>query len=270
MRPLYQTNQKSPFLVVLLFVCSNASTMAKRPFKRKIKRKRHGATFWDHEYTEGGHLKLSEEAGEDLKKFCRWLGRQYEGAFLSPHTSVTDFGCGNGRNLIYLSHTFGTKGVGYDVSAAAIKLARAASKDLPLTYEARSIAGAFPDLPDQSQDMVLDMMTSHFLSNTEREQLRDEMLRVLKPGGYLFMKTHLADGDLHTKRLLEEAPAPEAGAYIHPIMGVPEYVYSEAALTAYLEPAFTIEKIYRSHKHLRHGRARKRRTITVYSRKPQW
>lgn len=245
--------------------------MAKRPFKHKIKRKRHGATFWDHEYAQGGgHLKLSAEAAEDLKKFCRWLTRQYEGVFLDETSSVVDFGCGNGRNLIYLAHAYGTKGVGYDVSAAAIKLARAASSDFNLTYEARSIAGTFPELPDHSQDMVLDMMSSHFLNEAERLQLRTEMLRVLKPGGYLFMKTHLADGDLHTKRLLAESPAKEAGTYIHPVMGVPEYVYTEAALTEFLEPHFTIEKAYRSHKHIRHGQARKRRTIAVYARKPQW
>lgn len=244
--------------------------MAKRPFKRKIKRRRHGASFWDHEYTEGGHLKLSDEAAEDLKKFCRWLTRQHGHSYLNPTTSVTDFGCGNGRNLIYLADTFGVHGYGYDVSAAAIKLARAASASYHLTYEARSIAGTFPDLPDESQTVVLDMMTSHFLNANQRAQLRTEMMRILKPGGYLFMKTHLGDGDLHTKRLLAEAPAKEANTYIHPVMGVPEYVYYEADLRDFLEPAFSIEKVYRSHKHVHRGRARKRRTVTVYARKPEW
>ncbi|MAZ30398.1 hypothetical protein CL655_03930 [bacterium] len=244
--------------------------MAKRPFKRKIKRKRHGASFWDHEYTEGGHLKLSDEAAEDLKKFCRWLAREHGTEHLHPGAFVADFGCGNGRNLIYLAEQFGVAGVGYDVSSAAIKIARTASKDFKLTYEARSIAGTFPNLPDASCDIVLDMMTSHFLSAKERDQLRSEMLRVLKPGGYLFMKTHLADGDLHTKRLLEEVPAKEANTYIHPVMGVPEHVYFEADLRDFLEPEFTIKKIYRSHKHVSRGRARKRRTITLYAQKPEW
>lgn len=244
--------------------------MPKRPFKRKIKRKRHGASFWDHEYTEGGHLKLSDEAAEDLKKFCRWLQRQHGNTYLNPTASVIDFGCGNGRNLIYLAETFGMHGHGYDVSAAAIKLAKAASEQYNLTYTVRSIAGEFADIPDASQDLVLDMMTSHFLSGSERELLKTEMFRVLKPGGYLFMKTHLGDGDLHTKRLLAEAPAKEAQTYIHPVMGVPEYVYFEADLQAFLEPPFTIEKVYRSHKHISRGRARKRRTITVYARKPEW
>jgi SAM-dependent methyltransferase len=250
-------------------VCSNAA-MPKRPFKRKIKRRRHGAAFWDHEYTHGGHLKLSTEAAEDLKKFMRWLSRQYEGDWLSPETTVADFGCGNGRNLIYLSEMCGTQGVGFDISAAAIKQAAQAAGDLPLTFTARSIAGTFPELPDQSCDLVLDMMSSHFLSAAERATFKAELLRVLKPGGYLFMKTHLGDGDLHTKRLLAEAPAPEENTYIHPVMGVPEHVFFEADLIDWLEPDFTIDKIYRSHKHVSRGKARKRRTITVYARKPQF
>lgn len=244
--------------------------MAKRPFIRKPKRRRHGASFWDNEYTNGGHLKLSDEAAEDLKKFCRWLERQHGYEYLNPTISVVDFGCGNGRNLIYLAKTFGLHGVGYDISAAAIKQARAASTNYNLQYEVRSIAGQFANLPDESQSIVLDMMASHFLSAAERTQLRDEMFRVLKPGGYVFMKTHLGDGDLHSKRLLAEAPAKEANTYIHPIMGVPEYVYYEADLHNFLEPHFSIEKVYRSHKHVHRGRARKRRTVTVYARKPLW
>lgn len=244
--------------------------MPKRPFKRKIKRARGGATFWDHEYARGGHLKLSTEAAEDLKKFGRWLARQNQSTFITPPGRVVDFGCGNGRNLIYLAQTFGITGIGYDLSAAAIKQARVASKDLPLTYEVRSIAGLFPKLADHSQDVALDMMTSHFLNQTERTRFLQELKRILKPGGYLMMKTHLADGDAHTARLLREAPAAEPNAYIHPLMGVSEYVYSEATLREYLEPAFTIEKVYRSHKHTLRGRARKRRTITVYARTRQW
>jgi hypothetical protein len=47
-------------------------------------------------------------------------------------------------------------------------------------------------------------------------------------------------------------------------------VYFETELREFLEPSFTIEKVYRSHKHISRGRARKRRTITVYARKPEW
>jgi len=111
------------------------------------------------------------------------------------------------------------------------------------------------------------MMSSHFLNEAERNHLLKEIYRVLKPGGWLFFKTFLRDGDLHTKRLLAEYPSAEAGTYVHPVIGVPEHVFTEAELKEFVEPYLQIEKIYRSHKHLSKGQARKRRTISVYAQK---
>ena len=240
--------------------------MAKRPFIRKLKRKRHGVTFWDNEYTEGGNLKLSEEESEDLAKFTRWLGRQKDQQSIAEIKHALDVGCGNGRNLIYLAQTFKLTGVGYDTSSAAITQAKKLSKDLPLKYETRSIAGDLKQ-PDSSFSLVLDMMASHFLNANERLFLRDEIYRVLKPGGWLFMKTFLSDGDLHTKRLIAERPGTEPGTYIHPVIGVPEHAYSEKELLEFLGERFIIHKVYRSHKHISRGKARKRRTVSVYAQK---
>jgi len=109
--------------------------MAKRPFKRKIKRKVGGTSFWDIEYAQGGHLKLSDDAGEDFVKFTRWLQRQSGKEFLNPTMSALDLGCGNGRNLHYLYETFGMYGYGYDTSSAAIKQARLGDTDGALQFE---------------------------------------------------------------------------------------------------------------------------------------
>lgn len=232
------------------------------------KRNRHGIAFWDQEYTKPEHLALSTEASGDLEKFVRWLERQTKRTVLNPMSSVIDLGCGNGRNALYLASSFGMRGVGYDSSSAAIKEAKAlaAHEGADIRYEARTIAGVL-DVPDESQMLALDMMSSHFLNSDEREFLRDEIYRVLKPGGYLFMKTFLKDGDLHTKRLLKENPGPEEGSYIHPVIGVPEYAYSEEEVTTFLEEKFIIHKLYASHKHVSRGKARKRRTIAVYAQK---
>ncbi|MCU0678296.1 MAG: methyltransferase domain-containing protein [Candidatus Pacebacteria bacterium] len=240
--------------------------MAKRPFIRKQKKKQHGVTFWDNEYKNANHLKLSTDHSEDLEKFTRWIIREKREDVLTPPASVLDVGCGNGRNLIFLARQFGLPGIGYDISTAAVAQAKAASAGLDLTYQARSIAGSL-ELPDNSQTLVLDMMTSHFLNEAERKFLRDEIFRVLRPGGFVFMKTFLADGDLHTRRLLKDAPAKEENTYIHPVIGVPEYVYSEEVLTDFLAEKFIIHKVYRSHKHVLKGRARKRRTVSIYAEK---
>lgn len=230
------------------------------------KRNRHGTAFWDQEYTNAEHLALSVEVSEDLEKFCRYLERHTKRELLNPTSSVIDLGCGNGRNLIYLANSYGMHGIGYDSSGAAIKEAKRLSGDTNLVYTVRSMAGEL-DVPDQSQMLALDMMSSHFLKQEERILLRDEIHRVLKPGGYLFMKTFLRDGDLHTKRLIKERPGDEEHAYIHPVIGVQEYVYSEEELVAFLEEKFIVHKTYASHKHVSKGKARKRRTISVYAQK---
>ncbi len=242
----------------------------KRNFVHHKKKKRHGKSFWDTEYANAGHLQLSEEASEDLEKFVRFLVRTTGKTSLNPTSSMVDFGCGNGRNLIYLARDFGLHGIGYDISDTAVKQARTLAEGLQLTFAARSMAGTFPDLPDESQTLALDMMASHFLNPSERKVLRDEIFRVLKPGGWLFMKTFLRDGDLHTKRLLSEHGTDEDGTYIHPVIGEREHTYWEADLVEFLEEKFQLHKVYRSHKHISRGKANKRRTISIYAQKPEF
>lgn len=242
--------------------------MAFKPnFTRKKKRKVHGAAFWDKEYTNPEHLKLSENVSADLEKFIRWFSRQkgLQNVF-DLGKSAIDAGCGNGRNLIYLAQNFGMKGIGVDISSAAIAQAKRASEKLNITYHVGTAGSPLP-AEDETQSLALDMMASHFLSKEERTQLRDEIHRVLIPGGYLFMKTFLKDEDRHTERLLKEFPGKEEGSYIHPVMGVPEYVYSEDELVKFLGEKFLIRKVSRSHRHTVKGGAGKRRTISIYAEK---
>ncbi len=241
--------------------------MAVKPnFTKKKKRKVHGATFWDTEYTNPSHLKLSTVESGDLAKFVRWLIRYDSGHILKVGGSVVDAGCGNGRNLIYLAKEFKMKGVGVDISAAAIAQARRASEGFKISYHTGSAGDPLPT-EDNSQALALDMMTSHFLDKAGRTRLRDELHRSLAPGGWLFMKTFLKDEDLHTARLLKDHPGEELGSYIHPVMGVAEYVYSEDELVAFLSEKFIVRKIYRSHRHAVKGGAGKRRTISIYAEK---
>lgn len=222
--------------------------------------------FWNNEYRTAKHLRLSDEPAEDLEKFCRWLERNYGKRFLNVTTKAVDLGSGNGRNLTYLAKTYGMRGEGYDISSEAVKQAEVASKELPIVYTVRSIEGLL-DLPDSSVTIILDMMTSHFLDAKARETLRDEVLRVLRPEGWLFFKSFLAEKDLHVKRLLKESPAQEEDTYIHPEMGVAEHVWTERSLREHFEPYFEVCKIERSHKHMKDGKAFKRRTVTAYLQK---
>ncbi|MSR78999.1 MAG: class I SAM-dependent methyltransferase [Candidatus Taylorbacteria bacterium] len=220
--------------------------------------------FWNKEYKKGGHLALSEEPSGDLIKFTRFLERSHGRKILNPTSSVLDLGCGNGRNLIYLAENFGMRGIGYDISNEAVNIAKKSSENLPIQYEVRSIAGTF-SLPDSSQSIALDMMTSHFLEASDRKNLVEEIARVLKPGGWLFLKTFLLDEDLHAKQLLRDNPASEPGSYIHPKIGVAEHVFTEEEIHEALALHFTVHKISKSHRHREDGHASKRRSMSVYA-----
>ncbi len=224
------------------------------------------SAFWDKEYKTGEHLALSTEPAEDLLKFVRYLDREYGEGFLNAKTPVLDLGCGNGRNLIHLARTYDCPGIGYDISAEAIKQAEVAAKDLPLVFKARSMGGSL-EVPAESATLVLDMMSSHFLKQKEREVLRDEILQALEYDGWLFFKSFLAEEDLHVKRLLRDHPADEPNAYIHPKLGVYEYVWTIDALKEFFGPYFEIRKIEKSHKHMLRGKAFKRRTVSAYLQK---
>lgn len=226
--------------------------------------KARGQAFWDREYQSADHLALSTNPSEDLEKFTRYLEREYGRAYLNPLASVLDLGCGNGRNLVYLAREFGMRGIGYDISGTAIAQAKQLSRDLPLSYEVRSIAPPIP-LPDRTQTLVLDMMTSHFLNAAARAELYKEIYRVLKPGGWLFLKTFLRDEDTHAARLLREYPAQEEGSYMHPEIGVAEHVFTEVEIEDALGEYFTMHKILKSHRHREGGG--KRRSISLYAQK---
>lgn len=227
----------------------------------------HKKDFWNSQYTNATHLELSEEPAEDLQKFCRYLIRRSGRSQLNVTTKVVDMGCGNGRNIIYLAKEFGVHGIGYDASSVAIEDAKHRAEGLPLTFTVQSLADPIP-LPDGRAAIVLDMMASHVLKRDQREALLYETLRVLRPNGWLFFKTFILEEDLNAERMLRDFPADEPGMYIHPEIGVPEYVWTVPEIKRFFGDFYTIHKIEKSHKH-RHadGRAWKRRTASVYLEK---
>ena len=110
-------------------------------------------------------------------------------------------------------------------------------------------------------------MASHYLKEKDREIYLKELNRVLKPGGWLLLKSFLKEEDRHSERLLRDNPAGEDDAYIHPEHGTYEHVWAEAKMRDFYSPYFDIDKIERSGKHLMHGKAFKRRHFVAYLRK---
>lgn len=231
-----------------------------------MKEKSNSKTFWNKEYKTPGIFNLSTEPAEDLVKFTRWMEREYGKGFFDQNTFVLDLGCGNGRNLIYLARQFGIKGVGYDISEEAIEQAKKASQGLHVKFFARMIEGKI-DLDDESVDVVIDMMASHYLKEKDREIYLKEIVRVLKPGGWLLLKSFLKEEDRHTERLLRDNPAGEEDSYIHPEHGTYEHVWAEDKMRTFFGEFFDVDKMERSGKHLMNGKAFKRRHFVAYLRK---
>lgn len=229
--------------------------------------------FWNKEYANPKHLTMSVEPASDFETFERWAIRNAEWHPFPKDGLVLDIGTGNGRNLIYACAEHDMKGVGLDISGVAIEQAEKVAekkltksgKKLDVKFEVRSASDPLP-ADDQSVDVVIDMMTTHFLRTAEREKLMQELLRVMKPYGWLIFKTFVLDGDFHAKRLIAEHPDPEGeeNSYIHPRIGVFEHVFTEDEIFELFSPHFKIHKMIKSYKHFRDGKPYKRRTISVY------
>ena len=226
--------------------------------------------FWNKEYKDPSMFLLSEEVSADLVKFTRWLQKEYGEDVLRPGVTVLDAGTGNGRNLLWLNNQFRVHGFGFDISDEGIAQAKAnAAKQQwgsKLQFKVHSIGDTIP-LADESVDIVLDMMSSHFLKNIERARFISEVARVLKPQGVLFFKSFYAERDSHTKELLEKHAADEENAYIHPKLKVYEYVWTDDALATSFEKDFILMKKELSGKHHVKGKPAKRRSVVCYFEK---
>lgn len=241
---------------------------------------------------------MSDEAASDLLTFEKWVTRNAEWFPFPKGALVLDVGCGNGRNIVPLCREYDMKGIGLDISGTAIEQARKAAeiaetdhpdwegnivpgKKVDIEFKVQSAGEPFTFLEDQSVDVVLDMMTSHYLRKAEREAYVKELARVMKPYAWLFFKTFIVEGDLHIKRLLKEHPdkgevihdekgniigniPPEENSYIHPKIGVVEHVFEEQEIVELYAPYFKIHKLIKSYKHIKDGKAFKRRTVSVY------
>lgn len=253
--------------------------------------------FWNKEYSDPKHLTMSAEAASDLLTFEKWVTRNAEWFPFPEGGLIVDVGCGNGRNIIPLCAEYKMKGYGIDISGTALEQARkivqfiakdktdekgnvTPGKIVDVEFKTQSIDEPL-ELEDQSVDIALDMMTSHYLRKTEREVYVKEIARVIKPYGWLFFKTFIVEGDLHIKRLIQEHPdhgvaitdekgtiigniPAEENSYIHPKIGVFEHVFGEQEIYDLYSKYFKVHKLIKSYKHIKDGKAFKRRTVSVY------
>lgn len=120
----------------------------------------------------------SRRVAEYAEKMLRLVG-------FASGQSYLDFGCGNGAAAIHLASKLGLNMTGIDVDPEQIEAARASSDG---TAMVRFLAVDGTELPfgDNEFDFVATHMVTHHIPDW-RNALR-QMLRVLKPNGYLIYK----------------------------------------------------------------------------------
>jgi len=202
--------------------------------------------IWENEYRNPKLVTKHDEPQQAVKDFFKFLkkqakkagARQVDGE-IQPLT-VLDLGCGTGRNSNYLADQ-GHTVTGIEISETALKLAkeRAEEKSLTVTYIKGSIGTPFP-FADNSFDVAIDVTSSNSLSEKERAVYLKETSRVLKPGGWLFVRALCKDGDQNAKNLIKTNPGPEKDTYIMPEFGLTERVFSKEDFTSTYSPFFEI------------------------------
>jgi SAM-dependent methyltransferase len=197
---------------------------------------------WEREYQNPKLVSLDNKPQHAVLKFLRWLKKDQKFNF-EQQLQVLDLGCGTGRNANYLAD-LGHIVHGYDISPTAINIARERADNLGVSidYQVRSIGEGYP-LPDQSIDLILDVTSSNALNVAERDIYLAESARVLKPGGWMFIRALKKDGDTHAKRLIKDYPGPEPDTYVMPGTDFIERVFTREDFESLYQPYFDIVEL---------------------------
>lgn len=180
---------------------------------------------WENEYKNPKFVTKSLEPQKFIHRFFKFLkkeqGVRFEGL------KVLDLGCGTGRNSIYFAQQK-AEVTGLEISETALKIAQEQTKKLNLEvkYFQKNIGEEYP-FDDEYFDLILDVTSSNALNEKERDIYLKETNRVLKKGGYFFVRILCKDGDKNAKKLLKMFPGKESDTYVMPGTSLVERVFSQ-------------------------------------------
>lgn len=221
---------------------------------------------WEREYRNPQLVAFGDDAQKDVRNFLSFL-RKKEKKELSG-LQVLDLGSGIGKNALHIAR-MGNDVKGIEISPTAVATAEQRAKDegVNIEYKVRSIGEAFP-FPDDTFDIVLDVMVSNSLNEAEREVYIQEVHRTLKKGEYFFVRALCKDGDKHAKALLAMNPGKEKDTYVNTDMGLVERVFSEGDFKAYYAQYFSFLDLFKKENYTRfNNRVYKRRYWCAYLQK---
>ena len=201
--------------------------------------------IWEKEYRNPKLITNSDEPQLDFKHFVKWL-RKTQHVDLEG-LRVLDLGSGTGKNSLFLAER-GSVVTGIELSKTAVSMAksRAKEKQLDAVYIEGDLGNKFP-FESKSFDLLLDVVSSNSLTQDERTSFLKESKRVLKRGGFMFVKALCKDGDKNAEYLLKTSPGPEKDTYKMPGTGLIERVFSKEDITGLYEQGFEILLTERKH-----------------------
>ncbi len=177
---------------------------------------------WEREYTNPTFISKDGKPQEDFLKFLRWVKKNKVREL--DETNILDAGCGTGRNAYYLAEKYDAKVQAFDFAKSAISFAKEHFNHPDVSFLVHNMKDVFP-YPDGSFDIALDIMASFSLSEDERENYLQELHRVLKPGGLMYVRTLAKEGDKNAQVLIKNNPGKGVDTYIHPTLGSEEKVF---------------------------------------------
>jgi SAM-dependent methyltransferase len=198
----------------------------------------HQGNAWEKEYRKPLLVTKNDGPQADTLRFFKYLKKEEKYILEGRH--VLDLGCGTGRNSNYLAEK-GNTVIGIEISKTALELARTRATQMGLSVDYRlGDMGEPYDIKDESIDLVLDVTSSNSLDEKGRATYLKEVSRVLKPGGYFFVRALAKDGNQNVKNLLKQSPGKEYDTYVIKEIGLTERVFSRDDFKEMYGKYFTI------------------------------
>lgn len=193
---------------------------------------------WENEYRNPLLVTKNDGPQADTLRFFKYLKKSEK--YIIEDRTILDLGCGTGRNSNYLAN-LGNNVIGIEISKIALGIAksRAQEHDLVVDYRLGDIGIPYA-ITNESVDIILDVTSSNSLDEKGRAIYLSEAFRVLKKGGYFFVRALAKDGNKNVKNLLKQSPAKEYDTYFLKEIGLTERVFSKEDFIKMYGSLFTI------------------------------
>jgi ubiquinone/menaquinone biosynthesis C-methylase UbiE len=138
----------------------------------------HQIEYWD---------KVSNE-----KKFTTHLDFNIINKYLNKNSLIVDYGCGYGRTLKQLYDVGYPKLIGFDYSSGMIERGKRSFSELDLRVSTNNSITCESNIVDA---VILFAVLTCIIDDNQQIKLIEEIKRVLKPGGIIYINDFLTNND---------------------------------------------------------------------------